>query len=108
MAEIVGWLDANLPEDAIVTNGAGNYATWVHRYFQYKRFRTCLAPTSGSMGYGVPAGVAATLVHPGRVVVSVTGDGCYMMHGQALATAVQHGADPPFPVATTLARAPPR
>src|SRR3546814_8971333 len=75
MAEIVGWLDANLPEDAIVTNGAGNYATWVHRYFQYKRFRTCLAPTSGSMGYGVPAGVAAKLVHPDRVVVSVNGDG---------------------------------
>ncbi|HEY9569245.1 MAG TPA: thiamine pyrophosphate-binding protein [Thalassobaculum sp.] len=96
MAEIVGWLDANLPEDAIVTNGAGNYATWVHRYFQYKRFRTCLAPTSGSMGYGVPAGVAAKLVHPGRVVVSVNGDGCYMMHGQELATAVQHGADTIF------------
>src|SRR3546814_10772120 len=73
-----------------------NYATWVHRYFQYKRFRTCLAPTSGSMGYGVPAGVAAKLVHPGRVVVSVNGYGCYMMHGQELATAVQHGADTIF------------
>jgi acetolactate synthase-1/2/3 large subunit len=92
MAEIVKWLDATLPEDAIVTNGAGNYATWVHRYFQYKQYRTGLAPTCGSMGYGVPAGIAAKLVHPERTVVSVSGDGCYMMHGQELATAVQYGA----------------
>jgi len=96
MSEIVRWLDASLPEDAIITNGAGNYATWVHRYFQYKRFRTCLAPTCGSMGYGVPAGVAAKLTHPDRTVVSVSGDGCYMMHGQELATAVQYGVNTIF------------
>ena len=96
MAEIVGWLDANLPADAIVTNGAGNYATWVHRYYRYKGYRSSLAPTCGSMGYGVPAGVAAKLVHPERTVVSVSGDGCFMMHGQELATAVQYGANTIF------------
>jgi acetolactate synthase I/II/III large subunit len=96
MAEVVGWLDQQLPDDAIITNGAGNYATWVHRYYRYKGFRTCLAPTCGSMGYGVPAGVAAKLVHPDRTVVSVSGDGCYMMHGQELATAVQYGVNTIF------------
>jgi len=93
MADAVAWLDAHLPDDAIITNGAGNYATWVHRFYRYKGYRTCLAPTSGSMGYGVPAGVAAKLTHPDRTVVSVSGDGCYMMHGQELATAVQYGAN---------------
>lgn len=92
MSEAVAWLDAELPEDAIITNGAGNYATWVHRFYRYKGFRTCLAPTSGSMGYGVPAAVAAKLTHPERSVVSFSGDGCYMMHGQELATAVQYDA----------------
>ena len=58
MGEIVRWLDGYLPEDAFICNGAGNYATWVHRYFRYKGYRTQLAPTSGSMGYGVPAAVA--------------------------------------------------
>lgn len=96
MAEIVNWLDANLPTDAIVTNGAGNYATWVHRFYRYKGYRGCLAPTCGSMGYGVPAGVAAKLTYPDRMVVSVNGDGCYMMHGQELATAVQYGANTIF------------
>lgn len=96
MAEIVKYLDEALPEDTIVTNGAGNYATWVHRYYGYKGWRTCLAPTCGSMGYGVPAGVAAKLVHPERTVVSVNGDGCYMMHGQELATAVQYGVNTIF------------
>ena len=96
LSTIVRWLDNTLPEDTIVTNGAGNYATWFHRYYRYKGWRTCLAPTSGSMGYGVPAGVAAKLVHPDRTVVSVSGDGCYMMHGQELATAVQYGANTIF------------
>lgn len=96
MAEIVKYLDEALPDDTIVTNGAGNYATWVHRYYGYKGWRTCLAPTCGSMGYGVPAGVAAKLVHPERTVVSVNGDGCYMMHGQELATAVQYGVNTIF------------
>lgn len=93
MGEIAAWLNARLPDDAIICNGAGNYATWMHRYYQYRSYRTQLAPTSGSMGYGMPAAVAAKLVHPERTVVSMNGDGCYMMHGQELATAVQHGAD---------------
>jgi acetolactate synthase-1/2/3 large subunit len=89
--EIVRWLDERLPDDAILTNGAGNYATWVHRLFHYGGKRRQLAPYSGSMGYGVPSAVAAKLVHPERVVVSWNGDGCYLMNGQELATAVQYG-----------------
>jgi acetolactate synthase-1/2/3 large subunit len=88
--QITQWLGQRLPDDAIVTNGAGNYATWMHRLFRYKGFRTQLAPYSGAMGYGVPAAVAAKAVHPGRVVVSWNGDGCFMMNGQELATAVQY------------------
>jgi len=87
---IAQWLDGQLPDDAIVTNGAGNYATWMHRLFRYRGFRTQLAPYSGSMGYGVPAAVAAKAVHPERVVVSWNGDGCFLMNGQELATAVQY------------------
>jgi len=90
MAEIVARLRARLPDETIVCNGAGNYAVWVHRFWPYRRYRTQLAPTSGSMGYGVPAAVAAALVHPDRPVLSVSGDGCFMMHGQELATAVHH------------------
>jgi acetolactate synthase I/II/III large subunit len=88
--QIVRWLDERLPENAIVANGAGNYATWVHRIFRYRSYRTQLAPYSGSMGYGVPAAVAAKLVHPDRVVLSWNGDGCFLMNGQELATAVQY------------------
>jgi acetolactate synthase-1/2/3 large subunit len=80
-----------LPDDAIVTNGAGNYAAWLHRHFEYRGYPTQLAPQSGAMGYGVPAAVAAALAHPERIVVSVSGDGCFMMNGQELATAAQHG-----------------
>ena len=82
-----------LDENAIVCNGAGNYAAWVNRYFEYRAYRTQLAPTSGSMGYGVPAAVAAALVHPDRQVVCFAGDGCFLMTGQELATASQYGAD---------------
>jgi acetolactate synthase-1/2/3 large subunit len=89
--QIVRWLDEHLPDDAILTNGAGNYATWVHRAYRYGGERRQLAPYSGSMGYGVPAAVAAKLVHPQRVVVSWNGDGCFLMNGQELATAVQYG-----------------
>jgi acetolactate synthase-1/2/3 large subunit len=85
-------LRQRLPDDAIVTNGAGNYAAWLHRFFDYRSYRTQLAPTSGAMGYGVPSAVAAALVHPGRVVVSWNGDGCFMMNGQEMATAAQFGA----------------
>jgi acetolactate synthase I/II/III large subunit len=89
--QVAQWLDAHLPEDVIITNGAGNYSTWMHRLFRFRRFRSQLAPYSGSMGYGVPAAVAAKAVHPDRVVVSWNGDGCFLMNGQELATAVQYG-----------------
>jgi len=88
--QIVRWLDERLPDDAIVTNGAGNYATWMHRLFRYRGFKSQLAPYSGSMGYGVPAAIAAKTVHPDRTVVSWNGDGCFLMNGQELATAVAH------------------
>ena len=89
---VVRWLSDHLPEDAIVTNGAGNYAAFVHRYFRYKRFGTQLAPTSGSMGYGFPAAIAAKLEHPGRAVVCFAGDGCFQMTVNEFSTAVQQGA----------------
>ncbi len=77
------------PHD-LVTNGAGNYAAWVNRYYPYRGYRTQLAPTSGSMGYGLPAAVSAALVHPERKVVCFAGDGCFLMTGQELATAVRY------------------
>jgi acetolactate synthase-1/2/3 large subunit len=88
---VVAWLNETLPPEAIMTNGAGNYATWLHRFYRFRRFRSQLAPTSGSMGYGLPAAVAAKAVHPDRPVVCFAGDGCFMMHGQELATAMQYG-----------------
>ena len=94
MEQVVCWLSANLPEDAIITNGAGNYAAFVHRYFRFKRARTQIAPTSGSMGYGLPAAIAASLEHPDRVVVCMAGDGCLQMTVNELSTAAQHGARP--------------
>jgi acetolactate synthase-1/2/3 large subunit len=90
--EIVRALSERLPEDAIVANGAGNFASWLHRHFRYKRFRTQLAPTSGSMGYGVPAAVAAKIAEPARTVIAISGDGDFLMNGQEFATAVQYGA----------------
>ena len=86
------WLRDNLPDDAIITNGAGNYAIWVQRYLRFRRFGTQLAPTSGSMGYGLPAAVAAKRLHPERTVVCFAGDGCFLMNGQEFATAVQYDA----------------
>lgn len=90
MGPIIDWLREHLPEDAILTNGAGNYATWVHRYIRFRKFATQAAPVSGSMGYGVPAAVAAKQAFPERTVVAFAGDGCFMMHGQEFATAIQH------------------
>ena len=90
MAEVVAHLRERLPPDAIVTNGAGNFSTWAHRFYRYRRFKSQVAPTSGAMGYGVPAAVAAKAVHPDRVVVAFSGDGDFLMTGQELATAVQH------------------
>ena len=96
--QAVAFLRERLPEDAILVNGAGNYATWLHRLYRYPRYRTQLAPYSGSMGYGVPAAVAAKAVCPERVVVSWNGDGCFLMNGQELATAVQYGLNVIFVV----------
>jgi acetolactate synthase I/II/III large subunit len=99
MAEVVRTISEVLPQDGIVTNGAGNFAAFVHRYFQYKGYRTCLAPTSGSMGYGLPAAIAAKLAHPTRPVVNVQGDGDFLMTGQELATAAQYA----LPIVTIIA-----
>jgi acetolactate synthase-1/2/3 large subunit len=88
----IAWLRERLPAGSIVTNGAGNFSGWVQRFYQYTGFRTQLAPTNGAMGYGVPAAVAAKLVHPECMVVCFSGDGDYLMTGQELATAVQYGA----------------
>lgn len=91
LGAIMIWLRDRLPLDAIVANGAGNYAIWVHRFLRWHRPGTQLAPTSGAMGYGLPAAIAAKLRYPQRVVVAFAGDGCFMMAGSELATAVQHG-----------------
>jgi len=94
MAAVVATLQKHLPADATITNGAGNFASWVHRYFRYhglaKGHKTQLAPTSGAMGYGVPAGIATSLA-TGRVAFTIAGDGDFLMTGQELATAAQHG-----------------
>jgi acetolactate synthase-1/2/3 large subunit len=91
MGAVMAYLEQALPPDAIITNGAGNYATWVHRFHRYTRYGTQLAPTSGSMGYGLPAAVGAKRVQPDKTVVCFAGDGCFLMHGQEFATAVQYG-----------------
>ncbi|PRY26320.1 acetolactate synthase large subunit [Aliiruegeria haliotis] len=91
MGEVIRHLSNTLPADTIYTNGAGNYAVWLHRFHSHRGYRTQLAPTSGSMGYAVPAAVAAKLVHPDRSVVSVSGDGCFLMTAQELATARAQG-----------------
>ena len=95
MPAIVATLQKHLPADAVVTNGAGNFASWVHRFWRYTGLatghKTQLAPTNGAMGYGVPAGIAAAIL-TGRTVFTIAGDGDFLMNGQELATAVQHGA----------------
>ena len=91
MEQVISYLSEVLDEDAIVTNGAGNFTAWIHRYYRYRSYRTQLAPTSGSMGYGLPAAVAAKLKHPDRQVICFAGDGCFMMTSQELATAVHYG-----------------
>lgn len=90
MSGVMAHLETVLPQDAIIANGAGNYATWVHRFHRFTRYGTQLAPTSGSMGYGLPAAVGAKRLHPEKLVVCFAGDGCFMMHGQEFATAVQY------------------
>lgn len=88
--EVMVWLRENLPADTITSNGAGNYAIWLHRYWRHTQPRTQIAPTSGSVGYSVPAGIMAKRQCPDRTVVVFAGDGCFLMHGNEFATAVQY------------------
>ena len=95
MPALIATLQRHLPADAVLTNGAGNFASWLHRFYRYaglaKGHKTQLAPTNGAMGYGVPAGIAANLL-TGRLAFTIAGDGDFLMNGQELATAMQHGA----------------
>jgi acetolactate synthase-1/2/3 large subunit len=90
MTKAIGHLRATLPGDTIICNGAGNFTVWAHRFWPFNHFGTQLAPTSGSMGYGIPAAVGAKRVFPDRTVVAFTGDGDFLMNGQEFATAVQY------------------
>ena len=92
LARVVSYLSETLPADSIVTNGAGNYTVWVHRYYRYRSAKTQLAPVSGAMGYGLPAAIAAKIRFPERNVVCFAGDGCFLMYPQELSTAVQSRA----------------
>lgn len=93
MGQVVARMRRELPDDAIICNGAGNFSGWWHRFWHYNGFPTQLAPTAGAMGYGVPAAVAAAKRFPDRTVVALAGDGDFLMNGQELATAVQYGCD---------------
>jgi acetolactate synthase-1/2/3 large subunit len=90
VSHVVAHLRETLPPDAIVCNGAGTYTGYVHRYYTFRRYGTQLAPTSGSMGYGLPAAIGAKVVHPDRDVVCFAGDGCFLMASHELATAVRY------------------
>jgi acetolactate synthase-1/2/3 large subunit len=96
VAQVIRLLQDNLPADAILCNGAGNYSAWLHRFYRYTRPHTQLAPRNGSMGYGVPAAIAAKLSQPERAVVALAGDGCFLMNGQELATACQYDVNVVF------------
>ena len=93
LPNLMKWLRDRLPDDAIVTNGVGAYATWSQRYFAHYKLHTQLGPISGSMGYSLPAAISAKLLYPERIVVNFVGDGCYQMCGEELGTAVQYGAN---------------
>lgn len=90
LSEIMLWLRSNLPRDAFICNGAGGYASWIHRFFRFRSFASHVAPTSATMGYGVPAAVAMQRLFPDRCVVAIAGDGDFLMNGQEFATAVQY------------------
>ena len=92
LAEVMAHLRERLPEDAVITNGAGNYTVWAHRFYEFHRYGTQLAPCAGAMGYGIPAAIAAKLLDPERPAVCLSGDGDFLMSGHELATAVQYGA----------------
>src|SRR5205807_2730364 len=91
LGAVMVWLRENLPRDTILCNGAGNYAAWIHRFYRFRGFATHIAPTSASMGYGVPSAVAMKRLYPERTVISVNGDGDFLMNGQEFATAVMYG-----------------
>jgi acetolactate synthase-1/2/3 large subunit len=91
LGAVMVWLRENLPADTILCNGAGNYAAWIHRFYRFRRFASHIAPTSASMGYGMPAAVAMKRLFPERTVISVNGDGDFLMNGQEFATAVMYG-----------------
>ncbi|HEY7381335.1 MAG TPA: thiamine pyrophosphate-binding protein [Gaiella sp.] len=92
MGEVMAELRAALPEDAVLASGAGNFTVWAHRFYEFRRYGTQLAPASGAMGYGLPAAIAAKIVHPERIAVCLAGDGDFLMTGQELVTAVQEDA----------------
>jgi acetolactate synthase-1/2/3 large subunit len=93
MEQVIAHLNDVLPDNAILTNGAGNYSAWLHRYYRYRGWKTQLAPTSGSMGYGLPAAIAAKIHHPDRDVICLAGDGCFQMVSQEFGTACEQGAN---------------
>lgn len=93
LSELYAHMRERLPEDSIICNGAGNYAAWLHRFYQYRAPKTQLAPTSGAMGYGVPAAIAAKIANPDAPVIACAGDGCFMMSVMELATAARYGAN---------------
>ncbi|WP_448202460.1 thiamine pyrophosphate-binding protein [Azospirillum sp. sgz302134] len=93
MGSVMAWLRDHLPDTATLTNGAGNYATWIHRFWRFRRYGTQVAPVCGSMGYGLPAAIAAKLIHPERDALCFAGDGCFQMTGLEFGTAVQEGAN---------------
>ena len=99
LGAVMVWLRENLPEDAVLCNGAGNFASWVHRFFRFRRFAQHIAPTSGSMGYGVPAAIGIKRLYPERTVVCIAGDGDFLMNSQEYATAAQYD----LPVITVIA-----
>jgi acetolactate synthase-1/2/3 large subunit len=92
LGEIIVWLREHLPDDAMICNGAGNFAAFVHRFYRHRKFATQVAPTAGSMGYGVPAAIGVKRLYPERTVVAVSGDGDFLMNGQDFATAIQFDA----------------
>ena len=92
-SEIIQTVQQATDDDAIICNGAGNNTNWLHRFYRFYQYRTQLAPTSGTMGYGVPAAISAKLIYPHKTVVAFAGDGDFMMNGQELATAMQYGAN---------------
>ncbi len=93
LENVIAHLNEVLPDDAIITNGAGNYSAWLHRYYRYRDYGTQLAPTSGSMGYGLPAAVSAKIDRPDQEVVCMAGDGCFQMSMQEFGVACENGAN---------------